>query len=386
MPDTHAPQQLEPWQWSEEHWRKLVEAGARRPRYRPKAWKDGARCAVALSFDSDHETNELRDGGKSIGRCAGASTATGSACRASASSCETHGVKATFYVPAVSALLHPEEQRALVAEGHEIGIHGWIHELNSVLPHEAERDLMLRSADTLEKITGKRAVGMRTPSWDFSPNTLAIEKEMGLLYDSSLMADEDCYELLLDGEPTGVIELPVEWVRDDAVYFAMHRFSSLRPYTPPTDVLDIFRRELDAAWEEGGIFQLTMHPHIIGYRSRIWIVDELIRHAKAKGKVWFATHARGRALRQGARGVSKVASRHRRRARHRPRLRARAGDARLRHRPGRPARARDEAHRGRDRGDSAARRSPTRPTSPRSPAPTRWWTMSRGNGAASTSC
>jgi len=25
------------------------------------------------------------------------------------------------------------------------------------------------------------------------------------------MSDEDCYELLLDGEPTGVIELPVEW-------------------------------------------------------------------------------------------------------------------------------------------------------------------------------
>ena len=197
----------------------------------------------------------------------------------------------SFYVPAVSALLHPEEQRALIAEGHEIGLHGWIHELNSVLPREAERDLMLRSADTLEKVTGKRAVGMRTPSWDFSPNTLALEQEMGLLYDSSLMADEDCYELLLNGEPTGVLELPVEWVRDDAVYFSMHRFSALRPYTPPTDVLDIFRRELDAAYEDGGIFQLTMHPHIIGYRSRIWIVEELIRHARALPGVWFATHA-----------------------------------------------------------------------------------------------
>ncbi|WP_204324319.1 hypothetical protein, partial [Stenotrophomonas maltophilia] len=77
----------------------------------------------------------------------------------------------------------------------------------------AERDLMLRSAETLEKITGIRPVGLRTPSWDFSPNTLRIEKEMGLLYDSSLMADEDCYELMLEGEPSGVIELPVEWVR-----------------------------------------------------------------------------------------------------------------------------------------------------------------------------
>jgi hypothetical protein len=59
---------------------------------------------------------------------------------------------------------------------------------------------------------------------------------------------------------------------------------------PPREVLEIFRRELDVAWEEGGICQLTMHPHVIGYRSRIFIVDEIIRHAKAKGGVWFATH------------------------------------------------------------------------------------------------
>ena len=60
-------------------------------------------------------------------------------------------------MPAVAALLHPDEQRRVIAEGHEIGIHGWIHELNSVLPYEAERDLMMRAADTLEKITGVRA-------------------------------------------------------------------------------------------------------------------------------------------------------------------------------------------------------------------------------------
>jgi len=34
-----------------------------------------------------------------------------------------------------------------------------------------------------------------------------------------------------------------------------------------------------------------MHPFIIGYRSRIWILEQLIEHAKAKGAVWFATHA-----------------------------------------------------------------------------------------------
>ena len=170
-------------------------------------------------------------------------------------------------------------------------MHGWIHELNSGLPPEAERDLMFRAADTLERITGIRPVGLRTPSWDFTSSTLAIAKELGIDYDSSLMADEDCYELLLEGEPTNIVELPVEWVRDDAVYFMMNRFQSLRPYTPPSDVFEIFRREFDAAYAEGGIFQLTCHPHIIGYRSRIWILEELLRYAKSKGGVWFGTHA-----------------------------------------------------------------------------------------------
>ena len=208
---------LEPWQWPEDHWRKLVNRVRAGRKLRPAEWPNGARCAVALSFDSDHETSDLRDGGKSIGRLAWGQYGNRVGVPRILKLLEKHAVKASFYVPAVTALLHPDEQRRVVAEGHEIGIHGWIHELNSVLPREAERDLMYRSADTLEQITGIRPVGLRTPSWDFSQNTLEIEKEMGLVFDSSLMSDEDCYELLLDGEPTGVVEFPVEWVRDDAV-------------------------------------------------------------------------------------------------------------------------------------------------------------------------
>ncbi|TCR61545.1 polysaccharide deacetylase [Bosea sp. BK604] len=281
----------EPWQWEEPHWRRLVDQVRAGKRLAPARWKDGARCAVALSFDSDHETNELREGGKSIGRMSWGQYGNRVGVPRLLELLKRHDVKASFYVPAVAALLHPDEQRRVIAEGHEIGIHGWIHELNSVLPYEAERDLMFRSTDTLETITGVRPVGLRTPSWDFSPNTLRIETELGLLYDSSLMADEDCYELVMDGTPTGIVEVPVEWIRDDAVYFMMHRFQSLRPYTAPKDVLDIFLREFEAAYEAGGLFQLTMHPHIITPRSRIWILEEVIRHAKAKGDVWFATHA-----------------------------------------------------------------------------------------------
>jgi len=282
---------LEPWQWPEAQWRAIVDhVRAGRP-LRPKQWPGGARCAVALSFDSDHETNELRDGGQSIGKLSQGQYGNRQGVPRILDLLRAHDAKASFYVPAVVALLYPDEQRRVIAEGHEVGIHGWIHERNSALPPADERELQMRSADTLERVCGVRPVGIRTPSWDFSPHTLAITREMGLSYDSSLMADVDCYELVLDGEPTGVVELPVEWIRDDAVYFNMNRFAGLRPYTPPSDVYDIFRREFDAAYREGGIFQLTMHPHISGYRSRIWILDELIRHMRGHDGVWFATHA-----------------------------------------------------------------------------------------------
>jgi peptidoglycan/xylan/chitin deacetylase (PgdA/CDA1 family) len=258
---------------------------------RPAQWKNGARCAVALSFDSDHETNELRDGGRSIGRMSQGQYGNRQGVPRILRALAKHDAKATFFVPAVAALLYEDEQRRVVAEGHEIGIHGWIHELNSQLPYETERDLMFRAADTLERITGVRPVGLRTPSWDFSPDTLRIERELGLLYDSSLMADDDPYELVEKGEPTGIVELPVEWIRDDAVYFNMHRFNGLRPHTPPAAVYDIFFREFERAYEEGGLFLLTMHPHVTGYRSRIWILEKLLEEITRRSDVWIATHA-----------------------------------------------------------------------------------------------
>lgn len=283
--------ELHPWQWPEQKWRRLVNRVRAGRRLRPLQWKDGARFAVALSFDSDHETNELRDGGRSVNRLAWGQYGHRVGIPRILAVLERHGVPASFYVPAVTALLYPDEQRRIVSEGHEIGVHGWIHELNSTLAREDERDLMLRSLETLEKVTGVRPAGMRSPSADFSDNTLSLLRELGFTYDSSLGADDDCYELEMDGERTGIVEIPFDWVRDDAVYFLMERFKSLRPYTSPEQVFDIFKRELDGAYAEGGLFQLTMHPHVITNRSRIWIVEELIRYAKSlEGGVWFARH------------------------------------------------------------------------------------------------
>ncbi len=66
---------------------------------------------MAISFDSDHETNELRDGGKSIGRLAWGQYGNRVGVPRILALLKKYDVPATFYVPAVAALLHPDEQR-----------------------------------------------------------------------------------------------------------------------------------------------------------------------------------------------------------------------------------------------------------------------------------
>jgi len=78
---------------------------------------EGRRArGFALSFDSDHETNELRDGGRSIGRLAWGEFGARVGVPRILELLAKHGVPATFYVPAVAALLHEDEQRRVIAD------------------------------------------------------------------------------------------------------------------------------------------------------------------------------------------------------------------------------------------------------------------------------
>jgi peptidoglycan-N-acetylglucosamine deacetylase len=282
--------EVAPWQWDEPTWRAHV-GHLRAGRSLVPGWPDGARVAVALSFDSDHETIPLRDGETGPGKLSQGEYGSRVGAQRILALLAERGIPATFFMPAVSALLHPDEVRRYAAEGHEVGMHGWIHERTATLSPKDERDLALRSTEVLEKSTGTRPVGIRTPSWDFTPATLGIIRELGLRYDSSLMADDEPYEIVADGEPSGVVEIPVEWIRDDAVYFPMDRYSALRPYASPRSVLSIWIDEFEGAYADRGLFQLTMHPHVIGHRSRMVVLAELIDHIASRRGVWFATHA-----------------------------------------------------------------------------------------------
>ncbi len=257
----------------------------------PGSWPEGAKVAAALSFDFDAETNALRDSQSSPGLLSQGEYGARAAIPRILALLDKYRIPASFFVPAVTALLHPAEIKMIVGKGrHEIGLHGWIHERNSILSETEERELMRKSYDALKKMSGKPPAGIRTPSWDFGLSTLKIIRELGLLYDSSLMADDRPYELLEDGQPTGVVELPVEWLLDDYPYFGFDRYTSVRPHITPAGVFEIWAAEFDRAYQEGTLFVLTMHPKYIGHRSRIAMLEKLIEYMLSRRNVWFATH------------------------------------------------------------------------------------------------
>ena len=265
----------------------MFHVGAGR-RLKPTQWPGGNRVAVALSFDVDNATMALSQGNLDYEVLSRGEYGAVDGLPRILRLLETHKMPASFFIPAVSALLHPEMVPAIMKPGiHEIGIHGWIHERLPVLNDEREEQRLLdQSLETLTKLMGKRPVGYRAPSWKFSKYTLAQIVKAGFLYDSSLMASDDAYEVNMDGKPTGMVELPIERIVDDAPYFGAADGSM----PSPEHVLEVFQSEFDVAYDEGGLYVLTMHPHYTGHRSRVAMLDRLIKHMKGKPGVWFATH------------------------------------------------------------------------------------------------
>ena len=288
-----APQQSPPvWKWDYSEIERTVKKVRAGRDLTPKAWPGGARVAVALSFDMDSETGFLRSGQTSPQPLSRGEYGPRVGVPRILALMEKHSVPVSFFIPAVSGQLHPDAVDAILKSPlkHEIGVHGWVHERITDLSPDEERTLTRRAFDYWTKRLGHKPVGIRTPSWDFTGATLAIIRELGFEYDSSLMGDDRPYEIVAEGKPTGLIELPVEWILDDFTYYSYDRASSAYHRIGDQDVYEIYRAEFDKAYEERTMFLLTMHPLVSGHRSRFAALEKLVAYMKSRPGVWFATH------------------------------------------------------------------------------------------------
>jgi peptidoglycan/xylan/chitin deacetylase (PgdA/CDA1 family) len=256
------------------------------------AWPHGLRCAVMLCFDVDGETTALSEDLGLANR------------RTLMSQCE-YGprvgvprllglldhldVPATFFVPGYIVDHHPRMVDAIVASGHEIGLHGYLHEKLAGLSESTEEAILLRCLSLLEQRIGVRPSGYRAPWFETNPWTADLLARNGLSYCASEMGDDVPYQ-----HPNGLVEIPGQWMLEDWEQFAFNadpRWGS----TPENcaKVFDLWWREFEAMHDFGCCFVLTLHPWLCGRPSRVRLIEELVGAMKAKGGVWFA---RGRDL------------------------------------------------------------------------------------------
>jgi peptidoglycan/xylan/chitin deacetylase (PgdA/CDA1 family) len=255
------------------------------------AWPDGKKCAVAISWHVDGEAGPVGRDERSLDHLGALSEAAYGVITATPRILEMHGelgIPATFFIPGYTAELHPDVVLAIVRAGHEVAHHGWLHENVFPLNEEQEREALVKGAEALSRITGKKPVGWSAPGWGIKASTVELLSEMGMLYDSSLMDRDMPY--IIGCQHGGLVELPISTVLDDYAMFGASLYPPGNVVSAPAETaFQIWKEEFDGLYHYGGLFTTTFHPNLTGRPGRLRMMYRLLRYMRSFDDVWWAT-------------------------------------------------------------------------------------------------
>lgn len=199
-----------------------------------------------------------------------------------------YDLPATFFIPGDTADRHPTETKMIVDAGHEIGHHGYCHEPPHLLDLAAEREMIERGLDALDRQTGTRPAGYRSPAWELSGNTFALLEEYGFSYDASQLGADRPYWVTETGPGHQLVEVPGAWELTDSSQFMFAPGHGLTGLAAPSKVEEIWRGDFDGMYEESSdaCYVLTMHPQIIGRHHRMQMLERIIQHILRHDNVW----------------------------------------------------------------------------------------------------
>jgi peptidoglycan-N-acetylglucosamine deacetylase len=254
------------------------------------AWPGDAEVAVALTFDVDGEAPWLSDGPENERRLTLRSQGRFGPTRGLArilSLLADLEVPATFYIPGHTADQHPGAVEAILAAGHEVGHHGYMHRGTEGLDAAGQRAELEEGLVALDKL-GVRPGGYRSPGWELTPETLDLLVELGFGYESSMMADDHPYWVSSGGQP--LLELPGHWSLCDWPLFGWTPYQGGLLIDPDT-VERVWLEEYESARTDRRVITYTMHPEATGRGYVARMLERVINGITASGRPWFATHA-----------------------------------------------------------------------------------------------
>jgi peptidoglycan/xylan/chitin deacetylase (PgdA/CDA1 family) len=215
---------------------------------------------------------------------------------------KAHGIRTTWFIPGFTIESHPRACETVVRDAHEVAHHSWAHIPPAQQTRVEEEAGLVRANDAIAKLTGRKARGYRSPSWDLSDNTIDLLLTHGFLYDSSLMGADywpyrarrgDRAELgkpYRFGEETTLIEMPISWSLDDHPHFEFIRTpQTIAPgLKPARDVMQAWLDEFTYMKKtvDWGVLTYTMHPFVIGRGYRMLALEELVGKLADEGAVF----------------------------------------------------------------------------------------------------
>lgn len=260
-------------------------------------WPDDIQCPVVLNFHPDAEalaialdkenanwpnTQTMYSYGPRVGL------------QRMLHTLRNYKIKASFYWPAKSAQRHPYAIEWIVADGHEIGCHGFTHDWPNWLDATTEAKHLDQQVEILTQLSGSRPRGYISPGWEYSAQTLNLLRERGFEFSGDWLGEDIPYYVEIDDKQTDFVAIPVNWTLDDAPLYWFSLFPPLSygaPYSAPSRVFELWSSEFDALYEEGCPFHLTLHPFLSGRGARVKTLEKLIEHMMERPGVKFCTMA-----------------------------------------------------------------------------------------------
>ena len=192
-----------------------------------------------------------------------------------------HEVRASFFVPGDVAARRPDLLPRLLREGHEVGLHGYLHEAAADISDAEFAEALGRSLELFQRQTGRRPAGFRAPGWELTRGMLAEIGAAGL-YDSSFSGYDHPYTI------EGVTELPISWNREDTARFKLTGVSDRVPASP-LHVLEEWLFDWEASAEAGALFTLTLHDWVSTRPAPLKVLDRLLARLRQDETAWIAT-------------------------------------------------------------------------------------------------
>ena len=246
-------------------------------------WPGNTRCVVSLTFDVDGVSgfiNRVPDARKMPTLMSMGEYGPSIALPRILELLGQEDIRATFFTPGHVIDTHIPLMGKIVDRGHEVAHHGYMHEPPYTLSAREEMAVLVKGIKSIRKVTGSDPQGYRSPAWELSEHTLGYLGKLGFLYDSSLMNDDA--PSLLNASGKRLIELPIHWVLDDAVYFSyVPMRNRVSPMLSPEAVFEVWKAEFDGIYKYGRYFNLTMHPYLIGRPGRLLMLEKMIAYIKS---------------------------------------------------------------------------------------------------------